>query len=198
MTDVFVSSDSLTVIGGTASVDVNVDYGPQGDRGSSFFVGYGNPNSITHTSSLQVLDIYINVQSTDDDYLVMYQYQLSDGILSWISIGKLLTDQFSSNRQLRFVDGVTENAVDFNVANIVPMSILSSLTKDNFNVQCTFVSDNPIAASTVVGDIYIDSLTGNTYLPVDINAVEYSGGNWVPLHTGSSPLSNVHFFVTVV
>jgi hypothetical protein len=102
MTNIFVSSDETKVIGGTANVNVEVDFGPQGDRGNLFLVGYGDPNTISHSVTLQLLDFYINVQATDEDYMVLYQYVNSSGTNTWVPTGTLMTDKFSVIRQVLF------------------------------------------------------------------------------------------------
>lgn len=195
MTDIFVSSEDVKVIGGTANVNVEVDFGPQGDRGNLFLVGYGNPNTITHSATLQLLDIYINVQATDEDYLVMYQYQNVSGVNTWVETATLMTDKFSVIRQVSFTDGKTTSEVDFRISNIAPLSLVGGLTAENFNIQCTFSDpENPIAHSITVKPLAIQSGTGDQILPVDINAVEFSEGTWV----GLNRTVFVHFLITVV
>jgi hypothetical protein len=195
MTNIFVSSDDVKVIGGTANVNVEVDFGPQGDRGSVFLVGLGNPNTVTHSQVLQPLDIYINVQATDEDYLVVYQYINVSGVNTWVDTGKLMTDKFSVIRTVGFTDGKTTSEVDFKLSNIAPLSLVGGLTAENFNVQCTFSDpENPIAHSITVKPIAIQSGTGDLILPVDINAVEFSEGSWV----GLNRTVFVHFLITVV
>ncbi len=195
MTNIFVSSDDVKVIGGTANVNVEVDFGPQGDRGSVFLVGLGNPNTVTHSQVLQPLDIYINVQATDEDYLVVYQYITVAGVNTWVDTGKLMTDKFSVIRTVGFTDGKTTSEVDFKVLNIAPLSLVGGLTAENFNVQCTFSDpENPIAHSITVKPLAIQSGTGDLILPVDINAVEFSEGSWV----GLNRTVYIHFLITVV
>jgi len=195
MTNIFVSSDDVKVIGGTANVNVEVDFGPQGDRGSVFLVGLGNPNTVTHSQVLQPLDIYINVQATDEDYLVVYQYITVSGVNTWVDTGKLMTDKFSVIRQVSFTNGKTTSEVDFKLSNIAPLSLVGGLTAENFNVQCTFSDpENPIAHSITVKPLAIQSGTGDQILPVDINAVEFSEGSWV----GLNRTVFVHFLITVV
>lgn len=195
MTNIFVSSDDVKVIGGTANVNVEVDFGPQGDRGNLFLVGYGNPNTVSHSVTLQLLDLYINVQATDEDYLVMYQYQNVSGINTWVETATLMTDKFSVIRQVSFTSGVTTNEVDFKISNIAPLSLVGGLTAENFNVQCTFSDPtNPIAHSITVKPLAIQAGTGDQILPVDINAVEFSGGSWV----GLNRTVYIHFLITVV
>lgn len=195
MTNIFVSSDDVKVIGGTANVNVEVDFGPQGDRGNLFLVGYGNPNTMSHSVTLQLLDLYINVQTTDEDYLVMYQYQNVSGVNTWVQTSKLMTDKFSVIRQVSFTNGITTNPVDFKVSQIAPLSLTSGLTAENYNVQCTFSHpENPIAHSISVSPIVTQSGTEDLILPVTINAVEFSGGNW----TGLNDTVYIHFLITVV
>jgi hypothetical protein len=195
MTNIFVSSDEVKVIGGTANVNVEVDFGPQGDRGNLFLVGYGNPNTITHSATLQLLDLYINVQATDEDYLVMYQYQNVSGVNTWVETATLMTDKFSVIRQVAFTDGTTTSEVDFKVSNIAPLSLVGGLTAENFNIQCTFSDpENPIAHSITVKPLAFQAGTGDQILPVDINAVEFSEGSWV----GLNRTVYIHFLITVV
>lgn len=194
MTDIFVSSDQTKVIGGTSSVKVDVDFGPQGDRGNLFLVGYGNPNTVQHSVDLQLLDIYINVQSTDSDYLVIYQYQNVSGINTWVETSKLMTDKFSTNRTVGFVNGSVSNSIDFKVSNIVPMSLIGGLTAADFNIQCTVAnSSNPVALSVNILPITIQSGTGDLILPVSVNAVEFLNNSWIPL----SGTHILHFLITI-
>jgi len=195
MTNIFVSPSDVKVIGGTSTVNVEVDFGPQGSRGNLFLVGYGNPNTISHSSTLQLLDLYINVQATDEDYLVMYQYQNVSGLNTWVETATLITDKFSVIRQVAFTNGKTTSPVDFRVSNIAPLSLVGGLTAQNFNVQCTFADpENPIAHSITVKPLAVQSGTGDQVLPVDINAVEFSEGSWVNLNRTVS----IHFLITVV
>jgi hypothetical protein len=195
MTNIFVSSDDVKVIGGTANVTVDVDFGPKGDRGNLFLVGYGNPNTISHSVTLQLLDLYINVQATDEDYLVMYQYVNQSGVNTWVQTAKLMTDKFSVIRQVSFTNGEATDPVDFKVSNIVPMSLVSGLTAENFNIQCTFSHpENAIAHSISVNPITIQAGTGDVILPVNIHAVKFSEGAW----TGLNETAYVHFLITVV
>lgn len=195
MTEVFVSTDDVKVIGGTANVNVELDFGPQGDRGNLFLVGYGDPNTITHSTALQVLDLYINVRTTDDDYLMIYQLQNVNGTETWVETSKLMTDKFSNIRPVAFTDGVATSNIEFKVSNIVPMSLLSGLTESSFNIQCTFSNpENPVAHSIVVKPITIQAGTGDLVLPISINAAEFSEGAWSAI----SGTHTVHFLITVV
>lgn len=80
MPEVVLASDDLTVLGGPATVNVEVDFGKQGQRGSLIYTGPGKPSSTTLSGvTLQILDLYINADPLDDEYGMMYQYFISDG-----------------------------------------------------------------------------------------------------------------------
>lgn len=195
MTEVFVSTDDVKVIGGTANVNVEVDFGPKGDRGNLFLVGYGDPNTTTLSTALQELDLYINIQTSDSDYLMVYQFQNVNGINTWVETSKLMTDKFSVNRTVSFTDGTATDNIDFKVSNIVPMTLLSNIDASKFNVQCTFLNqENPVAHSIAVRPVTIQASTGDIILPVSINAAEFSEGAWSAI----SGTHVVHFLITVV
>jgi hypothetical protein len=144
---------------------------------------------------LQLLDLYINVQATDDDYMGLYQYVNVSGVNTWVLTGPLIKDKFSVIRNVAFTDGQTTSEVDFRVSNIAPQSLVGGLTAENFNVQCTFSDpENPVAHSITIKPLAIQSGTGDLILPVDINAVEFSEGSWVGLNRTVS----IHFLITVV
>jgi hypothetical protein len=195
MTEVFVSTDDVKVIGGTANVNVEVDFGPKGDRGNLFLVGYGDPNTITLTTQLQALDLYMNISPTDSDYLMIYQFQNVNGINTWVETSKLTTDKFGVNRTVSFTNGLTTDDIEFKVSSIVPTTYLSNIDASKFNIQCTFSNPtNPIAHSVVVKPITIQESTGDIVLPVSINAAEFSEGTWTLI--GGTHV--VHFLITVV
>jgi len=195
MTEIYVSTDDVKVIGGTDTVNVEVDFGPQGDRGNLFLVGFGHPNNETDPLKIQSLDIYINIQPTDEDYLNMYQYVDQGGTKTWVLIGPLTTDKFSSIRNVNFVDGQASSNIEFRVLNIVPAGLIGALTASSFNIQCTFQNpENPVAHSIIINPITVQVATGDVILPLGINAAEFSESAW----TGLSGDHVVHFLITVV
>lgn len=80
MPDVVLASDDLAVLGGPATVKVEVDFGKEGIRGSRIYSGPGKPSTTTLGSvDLKLYDQYINVGPGDDEYGFMYQYIIVDG-----------------------------------------------------------------------------------------------------------------------
>lgn len=195
MVDVVLSSDSLTILGGPSQVSVDADFGPRGDRGSYILVGYGKPNdpSTIIGETPQIYDLYINVLSSDDEYLYIYQY-LNTGIAElWVRLMKLTPNSYSLNTESAFVDGQT--VVNIPVARIVPSypEILANITAANFNVQYSITNQNPMASSMSIGELVIDPLLGQI-LQVTINATEFDGFNWINL-VGNKV---IHLYITVV
>ena len=60
MPEVLISTDNITVVGPPNTIEVLVDIGPAGTRGSQTFVGVGNPNSVNIGQTPLLNDLYIN------------------------------------------------------------------------------------------------------------------------------------------
>ena len=68
MAEVILSTEDITVLGGPSSINVDVDFGPPGTRGSQIFIGQGNPNDPTTEIGqdvINILDLYINIKTAD-------------------------------------------------------------------------------------------------------------------------------------
>ena len=196
MADVVVSSDSLTVLGGPASLSVDVDFGPQGDRGSYILVGTGQPNEPTTVigETPQIYDMYINLLSSDSEYMYLYQY-LNVGVENtWVKLMKLTPNVYSLNNQTVFADGSA--TINIPLSAIIPSypELLATVTSESFNIQCNITNQNPVSFGMTVGEIVIDPITSDQILQLTINAVELDSGNWVSL----AGTKIVHLYITVV
>lgn len=105
MAEVIVSSDSLAIFGGPSVVDLNIDYGPPGQRGSLIFSGEGQPNTITFSTQPQPLDLYINLLPGDFEYLFLYQYGYTNGVLAWSKVLRLVPNTALANIPVIFYEG---------------------------------------------------------------------------------------------
>lgn len=192
MAEVLLSSDELTVLGGPAQISVDVDFGPQGDRGSLILYGLGKPDEVVLPESPQVYDSYINLLNSDDEYLFMYQYIAgpNNGTPIWTRLFKLVPNFYSENLQRTFSDGLVELAIP--LAAIVPADLIGNYTAENFNVQVQILGQNPIAASVSVSEVVISN--NLVSLPIAINAAEFIDGTW----SLASGQKTVHLFITVV
>lgn len=175
--DVLLSNDELLVVGPPSKIEVDLDLGATGQRGSRIFVGDGKPDSIFVTvNDVLAYDLYINLEETDSEYKYVYQY-ISNPVTGgeWVRLLSLDPNQFNQNIQLVFNDGEAEQIIA--VAAIAPQNL--TLEAEHFSVTYSIENQNPLATS-------IDSVTvqevGDVYqLVILIKAIEYSEGSWVPL-----------------
>lgn len=191
MAEVLLSSEELTVLGGPAEISVDVDFGPQGDRGSLILYGLGKPDDVVLPEDPQIYDSYINVLSSDNEYQFMYQYVSADGGLpTWVKIFKLTPNIYSGNFQRTFTAG--QVSINIPLSNIVPIDLVGEYTAENFNIQVNVLNQNPVSIGTTFSEIAIaDDLVT---IPITINAIEYSAGSWQDL----AGEKTIHILITVV
>jgi hypothetical protein len=191
MVDVLLNTEDVVVLGPPDSVDVLVDIGPQGTRGSKIIVGSGEPNAQTSSgvllgTTLILNDIYIQTDP-GANYGYMYQYVSQPGGNTWVEVLSISPAIYSVIQTLSFSSGSASTTIP--ISNIVTVTG-SPLTASNFNVQFQIEGANPIAAS-----MEIPALAGaGTNLVINFDAVQYSGGSWSAL-TGSK---TVHLFISIV
>lgn len=171
----------VVISGGPATVNVELDFGPAGERGSKTFVGYGNPNapSMTFPETPIALDLFINIGQFDEtsEYLSMYQYVMESGSMAWKYVVSLVPTIFSDNYTATFTDG--EASIDIPLNSFVPSTILATVDSDNFNTQVTINNLQPVSFGVSAGSI---ATSGNLRtLTLDISAVEFISGEWIPL-----------------
>ena len=201
MVNVVFSGDNVTVLGGPEQLDVDLNIGANGERGSIFFVGNSNPNTLNILTDFVVspivFDIFINVNPASENYLQAYQYIARDDGNVWIPVFKILQEGFRANKVLDFSNG--EATVDINISEIgldsVPFdSLINSFAY--FNVQATLNNINlddlgepskPASMSVEVGDAFFgnegsfDPGEFPLFLPITFRAVEFDGSSWLPI-----------------
>ena len=168
MPDVVLSNDDLTVLAGPSTIELLVDIGPTGTRGSKFFVGVGNPNSVTLSNKI-LNDLYIN-SAPGSDYGYLYQYISQPGGSSWVEVLRLNPTVYSKLHTVTFASGTSAYAGNGSV--VIPISDISTssgLTAENFNVQYSIQNTKPLASS--VSSIQISG----TDLVINLEASEYDG-----------------------
>jgi hypothetical protein len=189
--DVVLSSDDLVVLGGPESVNVEVDFGPQGDRGSLIFVGNGKPDLIDIGQEPNIFDLYINLLTTDEEYLMIYQYVESLVSPQWQPLTKLIPNTYVKNDSVNFD---VENASYIPIADIVDPSYVGNTDASNFSVQATFATSTgyPIVSS-IKTEVIEATLTEPAKLKITFYAKEFDGTNWIDI-TGSRTV-NLHISV---
>jgi hypothetical protein len=178
MAEVLLSSDDLLVLGGPTSIDLQLDYGAKGLRGSQIFLSNGNPNTPGNVLETPLInDLAINVSAADtEEYLYLYQYKYADSVLAWHAYLKLLPNQFNANYDIEFTDGVGE--IEIEIPSLALPTTGSAYTAENFNIQVTVSNSNATAASVQIGTV----VAGDLYtLPITINAAEYASSTWSDL-----------------
>ena len=191
MVDVLLNTDDVVVIGPPDSIDLLVDIGPQGTRGSKFIVGSGEPNALTASgvlfgTTLILNDMYINT-APGENYGYMYQYISQAGANTWVQVLKVSPAIYSSVETITFTSGA--GSITIPISNIVTVS----------GSPLTAVSASPapgrIVQVTVSAEPSTTALAGaGTNLVINFDAVQYSGGTWSNL-TGSK---TVHLFISIV
>jgi hypothetical protein len=186
MPDVLLSNDDVTVLGPPNTVEVLVDIGPTGTRGSQVFVGIGDPNLVEIGQTPILNDLYINT-SPGADYGYMYQYVSEPGGDTWIQILEISPTLYSELHTTTYVDGVAQIVIP--ISNIVTVTG-SPLVSTNFVVQYSIAHTNPVASSVLV-----PALVGEgTNLVLDFAAVEYTGSAWQNLDEEVT----THIFISIV
>lgn len=169
--DVLVETDDLVVLGPPTNIDMSLDVGPQGQRGSLFFVGSGNPNVsgvLPSGQTFYVGDGFINA-STASNYGWLYFYVSTPSGNTWVPALRLQPSLYSSNVGVLF-NSSGEALITIPTANIVSDITISDVEK--YIVQVTPINSNPIALS----------ITSKTILGPNINiflkAIKHNGSTW--------------------
>ena len=186
MPDVVLSNDDLTVLAGPATVELLVDIGPTGTRGSKFFVGIGNPNSLSGLGQI-LNDMYIDT-APGSNYGYLYQYISEPGGSSWVEVLRVSPTIYSKLHTVNFNAGSSAYAGTGTI--IIPITDISTsagLTAENFNIQYSIQNTNPLASS--LSSVQISG----TDLVINLEASEYNG-TWDAFYDEVS----VHIFVSVM
>ena len=142
--DVVVNNDQITVLGPPASLDVAIDIGQQGVRGSKVFAGSGNPNSYNF-GSIQLIDgdLFLNT-STGSTYGWLYRYTPKPSGDQWDSVLKLQTPLYAGTHDVVFSSG--KGTVSIPTSSIIPTGI-NIPNDNNFIIQLTTISTNVLMYS---------------------------------------------------
>jgi hypothetical protein len=176
--DVVINTDDLVVLAPPTTISVGVDFGPQGQRGATFYAGSGNPNDITVSENVfgDVIipvegDVYINTAAgANYGWLFIYNPKVVGD--NWDQVLRLNPPIYSRNVERLFTTGLATIAIP--VADIVPPgTIISSV--DNYVVNLTAINSDPTLI-TVNSKV----LSGSN-IEVVVEGVKLSGGTWSSL-----------------
>lgn len=180
MVDVILDTQDIRVLGGPARVDLELDFGRQGTRGSYIYAGFGKPTSAVLPSGYQIKDLYINLDPDDDEYSCIYQYTTTVvddiDINEWVLLLRVSPATFSINATLEFTDGTAEYVLP--IDNYFPDDVLNQITAENINIQTSFTGNNPVASS--ISSVVISTIQNppKTILTTTLKAVSFDGTDW--------------------
>jgi len=194
MADILLSNDDLTVFGGPETVSLDLDIGPQGDRGSIIIGSNGNPqNADVHAlivQDIQPLDIAINYNPFSSTYKTVFQRIATATGTQWTELFSLKTNFYSSTQSVTAANG----KLTLSPINVTQIYGGVEATSENLSIQYSISSGSggPMATKLVIKDL--NTTQGFLALPLEIEGVEYDGTTWGPI-TGPK---RVHLFITVV
>ena len=181
--DVVLNTDDITVLSTPTQIDIALDYGAQGERGSKIFAGPGNPNTDINWGSMEFLpyDLFINV-SANSKFSWLYQYISKPTGFTWEPILKLQPSIYSSKVERLFdVNGIA--TITIALSDIV--SDTTYTDSEKYIAQITPTTTNPVALT-----INSKSVIG-TNLVIVVEAVTYSSGTWSALTGNQGLLLNI-------
>ena len=208
MADILLSNDDLTVFGGPETISLDLDIGPQGDRGSIIVGSNGNPQDANVNAALQLqprylppapgfdfpdginaLDIAIDYNPYSSTYKTVFQRVATPTGTQWTELIDLKTNFYSSVKDVTAVNGT----LTIPPINITEIASDVNLTSANFSIQYSISSPTggPVSTSLVVNSVIDDPIRA---LPLQIKGIEYIDGAWQPM----AGLKRVHLFITVV
>jgi hypothetical protein len=197
MADILLSNEDLTVFGGPESVSLDLDIGPQGDRGSIIVGANGNPQDanvhaelLNIPDGIEALDIAIDYNPYSPTYKTVFQRVATATGTQWTEMLSLKTNFYASVKDVTAVNGT----ITVPPINISEIANDINLTSANFSIQYSLSSTlgRPMATSLVVNPV-VDNPPIRA-LPLEIKGVEYIDGAWQPM---AGP-KRVHLFITVV
>jgi len=179
MAEVILNTEDLVVFGGPESINVEVDFGPQGDRGSRIYVGNGKPDNVDIGQIPKIFDVYINLLPSSDEYLNIYQYMEVLGTNQWETISRLNFNNYSEKTSIDFNSEINYVFIPTSFILSNP-SYIGNLNASNFNVQGTFETSAgyPISSAIKTELIPASGLEVEK-LKITFYSKEFNGTNWV-------------------
>lgn len=143
-----VSTDSITVFGPPEVIELGLDVGAPGQRGSLIYTGSGDPNVNTGVFVNEpaiVGDLYLRTDF-GSDYGVVYQYGVTPTGNEWSSVLKFQPVTYSVIEPLVFTSGSATVSIP---VNDIYTDAPATLTASNFSIQMTAEHDKPVSFSIV-------------------------------------------------
>ena len=185
--EVLLDTPEISVIGPPATVDLQLDIGATGQRGSKIFSGFDDPNVTPPDATLLPNDLFIREsQGQTEGYL--YQY-LSDGVggFQWERIGTLKPSIYSDTVSLSASANLSASAGIYTyqvaIAEAFAEYSAPSIEADNLNVQMSVEFDGaPAIVSVKSKEVNLSS----NKIFVDFYAKKFESSTWSDLADSSA------------
>lgn len=190
--DVVVNTDDLVVLAPPAVIDVGIDFGPQGQRGATFYAGSGNPNdsSVSENVFGDTItpiggDLYVNVAAgANYGWLFIYNPKVVGD--DWDSVLRLNPPIYSRNIEQTFTSGST--VISIPTSDIIPAGVTVA------SAYNYIVSISPVNTTPTVLTITSQSFSGSN-LNISIDGMKYVDGSWIDLNSETIKIATT---ITVV
>jgi hypothetical protein len=201
MTEPTIAALDLTVFGGPSSVNVDVDFGTQGERGSRIYGVTADPRLSTTQKEFdsKIFDLVIVLTDLTGDYLTIYQ-KSGSGNEDWEPLAELFPNIFSTKQTKEFVNGTA--SIDIVIDDVF------TIEDQNYSVARFAVQHNiedrvneakrPVSSSI---SLAVNAVADDQVLTITINAIEYNSTGGV----GGTPVWQnvvgervIHILATVV
>jgi hypothetical protein len=181
MAEIVLSTVDLDVFGGPSTLDVSVDFGQTGQRGSRIWGGSLGPTTDLAGQDVQLYDLYLNYATA-----IMFQYLEQVGNPEWVPVTSFTIPQYSVIATEDFSTGSTTGTVVVSIP-ISAVTPETGMLASDFVIRYNIEGDNPIASNFSV------VLSGSN-INITIEGIEYDSGSWTAL-TGEH---DIHLFISYV
>lgn len=180
--NVLLSTEDILVVGPPTTLEVELDIGAKGERGSRIF-SYDEPDPSLGMSEIDqepvAYDMYVNTKQ-GEEYLTAYQYVWTPSVgYSWEKVFNFYPRQYRRNVLLPFNNGVATKTIV--VTEVIPLSEMATINAENFSINYSIESQTPVASSISSISLGPDPETDFVSLTFIINALEYKDNSWIPL-----------------
>jgi hypothetical protein len=190
--DVVVNTDDLVVLAPPSTIDVGVDFGPEGQRGATFYAGSGNPNDSSVSENVfgeSIIpisgDTYINT-AAGANYGWLYIYNPKVSGSDWDQVLRMSPPMYTRNIETTFVTGFATIVIP--ISEIIPPGVVVSSAYD-YVVNIRAINLEPTLLT-------ISSQTiASSNLEIVLQAIKYVGGSWSSLDSETIDIATV---ITVV
>lgn len=197
--EVLLDTPEISVIGPPATVELQLDIGSRGVRGSQIFSGFDDPNTTPPDANVLANDIFIRAsQGQTEGYL--YQY-LSDGAggFQWEKIGSLKPSIYSDIASLSASAGNLSASAGIysyqvSISEAFSEYTATAIEAENLNINIsTEFSDAPVVTS--IKSRSVNNITN--FINIDFYSMYYNSAcaQWTNL---TNPSAKHHITLSLI